>query len=903
MSFDVKVYLYKTPTNLLEKVCEEIADFGRDFSKVVVVFPNKRPSYYLKKILYERLRTSCILPSIFSFEEFAFKILSEREYVSFVNDLDAVYILKRILDKKGIKTFGEAFKDFFAWGKKILRGINELVMNDVDFNKLKVLKDYAEIKDDVKNFFDVLSEIKDEYYEEIYKRKKVDKGLLFKKLNDFDFELPYKKIIFAGFYALLPLEEQFILKILKKYNSKIFFLLTRESKAIFEFIERNNLSSVTVEPLPKENSFNFIKVKDFYSQSIFIREKLKEIEGMEDKAEIGIIVPDPSRLDMLLGEICTDLNVEFNITMGYPFKLTPFFSLIKNFFEAKLNVKEDRVYFNSLLNFVYHPYFASYFQEDVQILEEKLKELNEEKGKIFFSYSDIFDVRLSSAFLSIISKLFIKTETLREFIEEFNELILILSNKIEVDENILFKILLNETYELINSFRDLEIVDEKFGIETVKEIILFCLEDFEIPLTGDPLKGIQILGVLEARLIPFKKVFFLDLIEGIYPKSYKYDPLLPESLRKIVGLPSYKENESIYSYYFYQIVENTPFVYLIFYSSEGDEDFTESRFVQRLLWEKEKKEKRVLYDEIPTFTYSILLKKEKRKVVEKCEKVMELLYEKAKEGFSVTEIDEYINCPFRFYEFSIVGNRKLKEIEEDFESKTFGIFFHEVVESFYRENFLNKKIKWNDNLKKFFLEFFSQKFDERFGKEREILWLRKSYLKLKAKKFVERVARADFGILKFLELKVNFEKEVKDFKVKIKGVIDRVDQVEESLKIIDYKISKGNLGRPKVLKNLKRGEIRESLRSFQVPLYALIVNKTLGLDVRKGAYYIFATGDVIDFEIEQRGNGEKFLSISKIDEILESILNEIYDENIPFEPDSSSWFCSYCPYRGICGEF
>ncbi|MEN3045589.1 MAG: PD-(D/E)XK nuclease family protein [Candidatus Hydrothermales bacterium] len=903
MSFEVKVYLYKSPNNLLERVCEEILSFGKDFSRVAVIFPNKRPAYYLRKILYEKLKASFILPSIFSFEEFAFKILSEKEHVTFINSLDATYILKKILDKKGVRVFGDTFREFFAWGLKILKAINELIMNDVDFSKLKILKDYTEIKDEMKGFFDVLDGVKDEYYEELYKRRKIDKALLFKRLKEINFELPYEKIIFAGFYALLPLEEHFILKILKSYPSKIFFLITRESEAIYDFVRRNNLLSVTVESEPKENNFYFIRVKDFYSQSIFIREKLKEIGDLGEKSEIGIIVPNPSRLDVILGEICTDLKTEFNVTMGYPFKLTPFFSFLKNYFEAKLSVKEDRIYYNSLLNLLYHPFLISFFHEDVQNLEEKLKDLNREKGKIFFSYYDIFDSRLSKPFLSIIRKLFTKIHTLREFIEEFSEIISLLFSKVESDENVLSRIILGETYALIDSLRELEIVDERLGMDSIKEIVLFYLEDYEIPLTGDPLKGIQILGVLEARLIPFKHVFFLDLIEGIYPKSYKYDPLLPESLRKILGLPSYKEYESIYSYYFYQITENTPYVYLIFYSSEGDEDFTESRFLQRLLWEKEKKEKRVLYDEIPTFTYSILLKKEKRKIVEKCEKIMELLYKKAEEGFSVTEIDEYINCPFRFYELSVIGNREPEDIKEDIESKAFGVFLHELVESFYRENFLSEKIEWNSRLKKLFLEFFSQKFDERFGKEREILWLRKSYLKFKAEKFIDKIAIKDSGILEFLELRVDFEKELRNFKVKIKGVIDRVDKVKDFYRIIDYKISKSYFGRPRTIKSLTRREIRENLRSMQVPLYALMISKALGLDVREGAYYIFATGDVIDFKIEQKENETGVLSIYKIDEILGSILNEIYDESIPFEPDSKSFLCRSCPYKAICGEY
>ncbi|MEO0290381.1 MAG: PD-(D/E)XK nuclease family protein [candidate division WOR-3 bacterium] len=905
MKFEPEIVIYKTPQNILEKICDEIVKEGGDFSEILIIFPNKRPKVYLKKILNEKLKKPFIMPQVFSFQEFAYKVLVEKESFEFIDILDAVYILKDIFDKKDKKIFGEKFSDFFEWGLRILKAMDELIMNEVDFEKVKILKEYADIPENVKAILDILKEIKEEFCDEILRRKKILDFILFKKLKEMDFDLDYKKVIFAGFYALLPLEEFFIKKIMDKCPTKMIFLMTNESDAIFKFLKKNGFNYKIVESDLEKPKINLVKLNDFYTQSIYIREKLKDVLKSRDFTKIGIILPEPLHLESLIGEIGTDIDSDFNISMGYSFRLTPLFSLIKNFFEVRKSSKDNKVYFSSLLNFVNHPFIISCFKDEVIKIDSKVKNLNQEKGKVYFSFNEVVEDSFDREFLFILNCVFVEVKTIKNFIENMREILEILYKRLKGEENTLFKIFMNETFKIFNKLLQTEIKDIDFEIEDLSKIILFYLKREIIPLRGDPLKGFQIIGVLEARLIPFEVIFFLDLIEGIYPKSYKYDPILPESLRKILNLPSYKENESIYAYNFYQIVENAHEVYLLFYEDEKNEGYSESRFIQRLLWEKEKEERRVLYDEIPFYSYTPLLTKEKRKIIEKDDTVINILKKRGEEGFHVTEIDEYLKCPFSFYQRVILENKEEKGIEEDIESTKLGEFLHRVMEEFYIMNFKDKKITWNDSLKNNFLNFLSEKFDEFFGKERETLWVRKEYLILKMGKFVEKI-KNEREILRSVEVKVEEEIDIDGFKVKIKGKIDRIDEINGSLRIVDYKSSGSNLGFPYVPSDLKdRRCIIEEVKSLQIPIYAVIYNNKNNSLVKRGAYYIFSSGEIKEFEFGEviKRTKKSVLNLKDAEEILVNVLSEIYNKDIPFEPDSKTGNCRSCLYRGICGEF
>ncbi|GEM_PF-5197714 len=913
MKSEPLIIIYKTPCNLLEEIAKKFIEEGKhDFSDIAIVFPNKRPVLYLKRILSEKIKKPFVSPSMFSFQEFAFKILNEKFNYQFIDLLDAVYILKNIFDRKNIPIFkADKFSDFFPWGVRIIKAMDELEMNNVNFKEVKMLKEYAEVPEKVKELLEIIDELRNEFYNEILNRNKITRGLLFRKLGKIDFDLNFEKVIFAGFYALLPLEEIFIKKIMDKYPTEMLFIKTREERAIFNFIKRNNFTYKTVDSVSKKPEIEFIKLKDFYSQAIFLREKLKEIlKEKIDPVKVGCILPDPSHLEPLLGELGTDLKTDFNVSMGYSFKLTPSFSFIKKFFEFKKEIRENRFYYRALLSFLNHPFIVSIFPEEVAIIEEKIRKQNQNAGKIYFDVNEIIEERFNRDFVKILSFSLLGVKKIKDFISIMKEILDIVYKKIGEDKNILLSIFLKETFEIFEKILKTEISEENLEIEDISKILLSYLSSYSIPLRGDPLKGFQIVGVLEARLVPFEKIFFLDLLEGIYPKSYKYDPVLPESLRKILKLPSYRENEAIYAYNFYQIVENAKEVYLLFYETEKDIDSPESRFIQRLLWEKEKKERKILYDEIPFYTYNPVLTKESKKVIEKDEKIMKVLYKKAQEGFHVTEIDEYVKCPFRFYQSKIIKNIEKEEITEDIESKSLGTFLHEVMEEFYRVNFLNKVPEWNDNMEENFVRFLSKKFDEWFGKEREALWLRKEYLILKMRRFISKLKEKDKGIVRELEQDVSDEFEIEDnFKIKIKGKIDRVNEIEGYYRVIDYKSSSSGIGPPFKPEDLEdRREIALEVRSLQVPIYAFVYSKKRNMDVREGAYYIFGSSEIKSFrfgEIVKKGHraGSKYLPLEDTEIVLKNILKQIFDKNIPFEPDSRTGSCGHCPYKGICGEF
>ncbi len=911
MSYKVpEVYILKSPNNILEIIADYLVRKNKkDLSDICIVFPNKRPKLYLRKMLSEKLKSSYIPPSIFSLQEFANKVLMQMYPFEHLELLDAVYILREIFRKKeidiGIK---DRFSDFLPWGIRILKAIDELELNNVDFEKIKMYKQYAEVPERIKNILEILKDLKDEFYKEMEERKKFTRGYLYKNLKEVDFDLDYREIIFAGFYAFLPLEELFLKKIWEKCDTKIFFLETREKRAIYEFMKRNNLDYTAIKPLDYKPDIKFIKVKDYYAQAIFFREKLGEIkEKVKDPAEIGCILPSPDVLESVIGEVITAFKSDFNISMGYNFRLTPFFSFIKKFLDLKREIKDLKFYHRSLLSFLHHPFIVSIFSEEAREIEDKIRKLNTEKGRIYFELRELVEEKFDKDFVRILHYGMEKIECIKDFVKIMEDTLYLIFDKIKNGtESILFRVFFNESLGILERLKSLILADEEMDTDEIARIIIPYLSSYSIPLKGDPLRGVQILGVLEARLIPFKKIFFFDLIEGIYPKSYKYDPILPEGLRKMLGLPSYKENEAIYAYNFYQIVENAKEVYLIWYEKEEDVDSTESRFVQRILWEKEKEKRKLLYDEIPFISYNPVITKEERKIVKKDDRIMSILYKRAEEGIHITDLDTYLTCPFRFYQSVVLRNKEDKDISEEPDFRGLGSFLHDVLENFYRKNFMNKVPEWNDDMKREFIEYLSCKYDEKFGKEKETQWFRKEFLLIKMRQFVDILEQKDKGIVKELEVKIDHKLRVnEELTVKLKGKIDRIDEKSGYLRVIDYKSSKGELVFPVFPEEIKnRRSVYKSIRSLQVPVYSLLYAQLKGKEVKEGAYYVMKTPKASkEFEYGRKHRRVRIITLEETENILSCVLLEIFDKEVPFEPDSRTGNCTFCPYKGICGEF
>ena len=75
--------------------------------------------------------------------------------------------------------------------------------------------------------------------------------------------------------------------------------------------------------------------------------------------------------------------------------------------------------------------------------------------------------------------------------------------------------------------------------------------DFE----GEPLSGLQLMGLLETRLLNFENVIMLSINEGKLPLGRTQNTYLPFDVRRNFGMNTFLENDSIYAYHFYRLIQ------------------------------------------------------------------------------------------------------------------------------------------------------------------------------------------------------------------------------------------------------------------------------------------------------------------------------------------------------------
>jgi hypothetical protein len=204
-----------------------------------------------------------------------------------------------------------------------------------------------------------------------------------------------------------------------------------------------------------------------------------------------------------------------------------------------------------------------------------------------------------------------------------------------------------------------------------------------IPFSGEPLKGLQIMGVLETRNLDFKNVFILSLNEGSFPSFGGKSSYIPFTIRKAYGLPTAEHQDAMYAYLFYRILQRAENIFL-FYNTETDVlgQGESSRYLKQLIYESGLPiERSVLHDPIqPNAIRPIVIEKD-HNVIEALTKLSE--GNARFKGISPSALNTYIECRLRFYLRHVAKIKEPNEIEEDLDARVLGNFLHELMEQFY----------------------------------------------------------------------------------------------------------------------------------------------------------------------------------------------------------------------------
>ncbi len=909
---------------------------------IVFISSNKRPIRFIEK---EISIETTLKTHFFTIEEFA-KHLS----VTYINPTPifqspverSVFFLDLIKSSHLYEKLGGSYSNVFPWAKRISSLFNEIDKQLLS-DRLKNFQ-YVEV---VKEAKVILENLKDLYirYERGYRNYSYS-GLNFKNAvaitkND-SFKKDYDKtlFIFAGLIYLSNSEKEMIKniaescdvefivqtdlqnrdKIGKKYSFESFSVAEKTVKLLSQIIE-SNIKEIGGGEYKTE--FSFYEFPNTHNESMFTAKRVKEIaEGLKDKnspKNIAIVLPESSTLFPLLSYIGSrdSNNLPINITMGYPFGntdiglfLEALFSVLMDMERKFDNTKEYAVDSNLLLRLLN--------TNLINLVKSDIFDVSELKNAVLFNGLSVYKFEKESVFFNRILSIFLNAKSFNDLYDAFVNLFEMFDRDMLIDESNKFTAQMIQffyTY-IIGNLNKLNYnieIDTKLAYHILNELI----KDVSIPFEGNPLEGVQIMGVLEARLLSFDYLFFMDVNEDILPSSEKIDPLLPESIKRELGLASYIQKEELEKYNFFRLAYSSRNCFILYKTAYNTLDKSiRSRFVEQLALLHEYKNRKAL--KVENFHIILPDSPKNENFIEKTQKIQETFEENLK-AISPSDLNTYMECPYKYYLKKIRHIKQRIRLDKDFEADKAGTLVHRLFEIEFRK-YINQEIdvrKYNaikngilknieempDNLgilKKKDIEDYVKNLSEfRFNALKVVL-------KYRINRFFAKTAQS-FRV-------IGVEKRLSDKTLHINGIADRIDRIESKngtvIRIVDYKTGSyamlplktriGELFEDNNLKNRDRYDdetlnlIKTTFKSIQIPAYLIMADNIYKNCELEGALcYIGKTQDAPCKTIST-----KDLSIEHSRAIIKYIEDHMKQSDKIYALPNIQ--CQYCDFNYFC---
>ncbi len=901
----------------ITSVVTKIRESNTDFAKTTIIIPSKRAGIHIKEAFKKNSNHYSFIPKILSIEEFIQEI-SKKQVIDTITLLFDFY---KIYLENTPKNKIENFDTVSNWATTLIQDFNEIDSNLIDatyvFNYINDInrinnwftKDNKETKlsNNYISFFNFVAIYYKKLYSYLIANNKGYQGLLYreacKNIDGYIKNNTDAKLIFIGFNALNKAEEFIFKKLLDNkiatlsFDLDEFFIKEKiaasnfinQYKTTWNYYKNNNFNTID-SSFTETKSIQVIGLSKNVTQVKYIGELLKQtLSNKNSQKEIALVLANENLLPITLSSLPKEVK-NVNITMGYPLKnmvLSNLFSLI---FKLHLNRnkigKNNTFYYKDINAILQHKNITNLYPT-INLITESI--LNE--NLLFIEKIKILELAKNNLEVSNLIRLIFSKWDITNFSNNSLKLLRKLKKK---QQNNVELIYINK-FETI--FVDLQSLNENYNfiksIDTLYEIYKQLLNYETIAFKGQALEGLQIMGMLETRLLDFDTIIISSVNEGFLPAGKATNSFIPFDVKREVGLPTYQEKDAIFSYHFYRLIARAKNIFIL-YNTETDNfgSGEQSRFITQLEYLQKKLPKH-------TFTRTIISPKvnsiKKRvQTIPKTKMIQQRLLELASKGISPTTLTNYIYNPIAFYKQKILNIKNLNEIEETIASNTLGTVIHKSLESFYIP-FKGKFIKITDlkemkkEIPKKIISLFKKEFlngDLKKGKNLLIFEV--------AKQFVTNFINQEINLLKngdklkIIALEVDLETQLKivgfDHSFKLKGQADRIDELDGIIRIIDYKtglVKQTDLN----IKNWNEiSKEHKYNKAFQVLLYAYMFSKMnkISLDHTK------IESGIISFKNLKSG----FLKVNKsnittndlvnFENELINLIKEIYTKDIPF---------------------
>lgn len=928
---------------------------SNDLSNLVVLFPSLRARAFFNDALQSITDKPIWQPAWSTIDE-----LMERgsglvrgDRIRLISELYKVYVKHHPL---------EEFDKFYFWGEMLiadfdmidkymvdadllLHNINDIKEIESDLSYLTpeqehILKNFwssiyqdASLTEHKRRFLHVwrsLPAIYKEYRERLSKLGIGYSGMIYRTTAERikrgeDIALQSKCYVMAGFNALSKSEEILFQHLARRdYGAEFYWdyddyyvankdseagMFLRDNLALFpatDHISHDNFTTINKRLKVEACASNILQIK-------YVAEILKALPKDELDRRTAIVLTDENLLIPLLHALPKGVD-SVNVTMGYPLKTTLAYTFIERLIALQTHCygKESAVkfYHADVTGLLSHPYIidackdrCSAYMSDIAnnhiVSVEASMFANDDFLSVIFSYRAGDWKVLSDYLVDVVS-------------------MLVDSRKdVDIEHLEYLRITLDELHKTANSLLNCDI---ELPVNIYTSLLRRHLQGITIPFEGEPIEGVQIMGILETRNIEFKNVIILSMTDANFPGNRTEQPsFIPYALRLAYGIPTPEEHEAMYAYYFYRLIQRAERVDML-YCSRADEKSTGecSRYIYQLEYESPFTVEKcsvgvdLKLDDIEPISIT--------KNKEIMNSLNRYLDKDSGHALSPTALFRYIECPLKFYLYSIAHIKVSDELSDKIDALTLGNILHETLQELYTP------LEGRDNANELIASLRNKELVEH-SVDRVIGRILQGDESVSKEEFTGDTILVRDIIIKYIyEGVMRYDSSRKGFKimglerdvdcrypisgerfVNLYGRADRIDELNDgTLQIIDYK--SGN--RPHLecgsIQSLFIGAPYERVSNiFQTLLYSMMLNRKYNLESRPSLYYAskMLSDDYSPLITDKAHDGfiERYSDIADdFEDELNIVLEELFDSDIPFVQVDDEDACKYCDYKKIC---
>ena len=889
---------------------------------ITIVFPNKRAALQLRTELAKTIKTNFWVPQILSIQQ----AMEEWSNLQLIDNIEVIFEIIKMN------------QEFFPYAAQMAKDFDEIDQYGVDAEKLFAhLKDAKEIEEwnlnlesgvesNYLKFFSSLLSHYNNLRNTLQKNGQGYYGLITKKIASYDDATLQKctqgrKIIFAGFNALTRTEENIIVRMVDNGNAVMlwdldcyYFEDEKQEAGYFarKFFQKHpNIEKNFIGDsfLTQKKEINVISVSGNAVQTNALQLALQDKEDKKDKKRV-IVLADESLLIPVLNSIPESCG-NIQVTMGYPFDKTIVYHFVDQWFryQSTLSDDENKLYLWTFLRFCNSDFIKLIFKGLkyeklntwlMKMAKDSVYYFKKSDLKQFEEYTQLYD------FLNITTK---KWKNAKDCVDSLKEVLLVSMAKLGKNDNFV-KNQISVAGRIANR---LELLLKKYS-DYIKIIDLQMLYaqvagQMSINLQGDK-EGLQIMGLLETRNIDFDVIHFLSVNEGILPQNKNNNSLIPFDLRKAYGLPTYDQQQSVYAYHFYRLLQNAKEINLYYNNIADLSGMGEpSRFIRQLEFEYAKNNPKVKLEYWQYKSPSINEKQSGIEIV-KTDEILAKIH-----SLSPTSIGCYVRCPLQYY-WKNVEQIEDKSPDEEIQVNVVGSIIHATLDNFYK--LFNHEVislpLFDEMYKKHFKDCYHKSLiDNGFANglpDTGFNYLNKTVIDNMLENFIkyERKFLEENKQLSIIDTEKELEKyfDIQGHKMRLHGFADRIDKVGDEIRIIDYKTGKVNPYDVKINDKVE-GITGMAEKSIQLLMYKYLYLSE-NSEHPEISEQLIKPG-IVGFQ--KLSHGIYNLEISETHELSQSFketcdkyfnefLEELFNKDIPFTQTEDTKNCSFCDFKNIC---